>query len=179
MTLATAGWELITRPSDLLIRRWNWKAAVSSSIIRAMIFFFANLTAGWRAAMGAMLAEYIYRAISSGFYGAMTQQFSQVEPEWQAALGTMVILPVCSHSVEFVLHYFRHTPHLRTSIIASMCFTFISTLFSFYAMRRGTMVVGANSVSLIEDFRAMPRIIGGFLAVLPLWAWRSLRSLAA
>jgi hypothetical protein len=57
---------------ESLVRRWNWKAAFMSAFIRAWIFFFANLTAGWRAAAGAMLAEYIFRGITSRFYGALT-----------------------------------------------------------------------------------------------------------
>jgi hypothetical protein len=179
MTLGTALLDFIRRPVDLLVRRWNWKAAFSSSLIRAMIFFFANLTAGWRAALGAMAAEYFFRALTSGFYGAMTQHFSLVEPEWQAAAGAMLLLPVLSHSLEFVVHWLRHTPHLKASIISSMSFTVISTLFNFYAMRRGTMVVGKDTPSLVEDLRAMPRVIAGFVSVLPLWAWRSLRGLNA
>lgn len=179
MTLGAALLDLITRPVDLLVRRWNWKAAFSSSLVRAMIFFFANLTAGWRAALGAMAAEYFFRALTSGFYGAMTQHFSLVEPEWQAAAGAMVVLPVLSHSMEFALHWMRHTPHLRTSIVSSMSFTVVSTLFNFYAMRRGALVVGKNSPSLAADFRRMPGIVAGFVAVVPLWAWRSLRGLAA
>lgn len=75
-----------------------------------------------------------------------------------------------------MLHGLRHTPHLKASIISSVIFTIISTLFNFYAMRRGTMAVGLGCASLGEDLRAMPRVIGGFLAVLPLWVWRSLRS---
>jgi len=66
--LPTALVQLITRPADLLVRRWNWKSAASSSLIRAMIFFFADVTAGWRAALGAVVAEYCYRALTSGFY---------------------------------------------------------------------------------------------------------------
>ena len=77
------------------------------------------------------------------------------------------------------MHWLRHTPHLKTSIISSLTFTVFSTLFNFYAMRRGTMVVGENSASVIDDLRALPRVIAGFLAVVPLWAWRSLRSLDA
>lgn len=176
MTLAAALLDFVTRPVDLLIRRWNWKAAFSSALVRALIFFFANLTAGWRAALGAMAAEYCFRALTSGFYGAMTQHFSLVEPEWQAAAGAMLVLPVVSHSLEFLLHWLRHTPHLKASIVSSLCFTVLSTLFNFYAMRRGTMIVGADSPSLLEDLRNMPRVIGGFVCVVPLWAWRALRS---
>ncbi|MGA2716464.1 MAG: hypothetical protein ABSG41_25495 [Bryobacteraceae bacterium] len=175
MTLYTALVQLITRPVDLLVRRWNWKSAASSSLVRAMIFFFANLTAGWRAALGAMAAEYCYRALTSGFYGAMTQHLSLVEPEWQGAIAAMLLLPLSSHSMEFVVHWLRHTPHLGTSIVSSLCFTAISTLFNTYAMRRGLMVVGKNGASIAEDLRAMPRVIAGFLAFLPLLAWRSIR----
>jgi len=176
MTLGTALFQLVTRPGELLIRRWNWKAAFFSSLIRGIIFLLANLTSGWRAAVGAMLAEWCYRAITSGFYGAMTQTLAEVEPEWEAAVAAMVLLPLSSHTLEFLVHWLRHTPHLKASIISSMSFTVVSTLFNFYAMRRGTMVVGKDAVSIGADMRALPRVIGGFLAVVPLWAWRSLRS---
>jgi hypothetical protein len=164
---------------ETLVRRWNWKAAFMSALVRAWIFFFANLTAGWRAAAGAMLAEYAYRGITSGFYGALTQNFSRVQPAWQAALAALIILPLSSHSLEFLVHWLRHTPHLKTSIIASVCFTLLSTLFHWYAMRRGAMIVGENAESLGADMCRMPRIIGSFLACGPLFVWRLLRSRTA
>jgi hypothetical protein len=175
MKLGTVLLELLTKPGELLLRRWNWKAAFFSSLVRGIIFLLANLTAGWRAAVGAMLAEWCYRVVTSGFYGAMTQRLSETEPEWQGAAAAMILLPLSSHSLEFLLHWLRHTPHLRASIISSMSFTVISTLFNYYAMRRGTMVVGANASSIGDDMRALPRVIGGFVSVLPLWIWRSLR----
>jgi hypothetical protein len=67
MTIHELMFGLITRPVDLVVRRWNWKAALFSSLTRGIIFLAANLTAGWRAAVGAMLAEWIYRALTSGF----------------------------------------------------------------------------------------------------------------
>ena len=42
---------------------WNWKSALYSSVLRGLIFFFANLTAGLHAAEGAMLAEFVFRAL--------------------------------------------------------------------------------------------------------------------
>src|SRR5271165_4178983 len=166
MTLYEALLGLVTRPVDLVVRRWNWKAAFFSSLVRGIIFLIANITAGWRAAVGAMLAEWIFRALTSGFYGAVTQVLGETEPEWHGAVGAMILLPVVSHSLEFMVHWLRHTPHLKVSIISSMAFTVVSTLFNFYAMRRGTMVVGRNGASLGQDMRAMPRVIGGFLAVI-------------
>ncbi len=143
--------------------------------MRGLIFFFANASAGWRAAEGAMLAEHCYRAVTSGFYGAMTQHISEAPPEWAAALCAMIVLPLSSHSLEFLVHWLRHTPHLRASIISSMTFTVFSTLFNFYAMRRGAMVVGENAASIGDDLRAMPRMIAGFVSAGPLWAWRAIR----
>jgi hypothetical protein len=175
MTLKQALFSLATKPVDLLVRRWNWKAAFFSSLIRGIIFFLANLRSGWHAAIGAMLAEWCYRALTSGFYGAMTQTLGEIEPEWQGAVAAMVLLPISSHALEFMVHWLRHTPHLKAGIISSICFTIISTLFNFYAMRRGAMVVGKNSPTIGQDLRAMPRVIGGFLAVIPLWVMRSVR----
>jgi len=128
-----------------------------------------------RAAFGAMAAEWMYRAIASGFYGAITQHISEVEPEWEAAVCLIILLPLSSHSIEFLVHWLRHTPDLKTSIVSSISFTVISTLFNFYAMRRGAMVVGANAASIAADLRAMPRVIAGFVAAGPLWLWRSVR----
>lgn len=177
MTVGSAFSSLLKRPGDLFVGRWNWKASLSSSLIRGGIFFFANFRSGWHAAVGAMVAEYSYRAITSGFCGALTQHFSEVDPEWQGAVCAMILLPLSSHSIEFVVHWLRQTPHLKTSIIASVSFTVISTLFNYYAMRRGAMTVGANSASMLADLRAMPRMIVSFVMAAPLWAFRSLRRL--
>ena len=145
-----------------------------SSSTRAILFFCANLTAGWRAATGAMLAEFIFRATTAGFYGALTQNFRRVAPPWQAGLTVMILLPLSSHSLEFTLHWLRHTPKLAASIITSVIFTAISTLFNWYAMRKGALVVGSGSQSMGRDLLAMPRIIGQFCVVVPLYCWRQL-----
>ena len=91
MTLRGALNELIANPRRVLIEKWNWKAAILSATLRATLFLCANLTAGWRAATGAMLAEFLFAAALSGFYGAITQLFSEAEPPWAAALAVAVI----------------------------------------------------------------------------------------
>jgi hypothetical protein len=166
--------QLIRDPVGVLVRKWNWKCALFSSLTRSWIFFFANLTAGWRAAVGALFAELIFRGITSGFYGALTQNFREVEPPWLGALAVMILLPLTSHSLELLVHWLRHTPKLFTSIVSSVCFTVISTLFNWYAMKKGAMVVGGEGQSIGRDMRAMPRIIGSFIAAPPLFVWRGL-----
>jgi len=167
--------ELAGDPVGLLVRRWNWKSALLSSLFRAAIFFAANWTAGWRAAVAAMSVEFLYRGISAGIFGALTQAFREAQPVWLAACTAMVLLPLCSHSIEFAIHFFRGTPKLITSIVSSVIFTALSTLFNLYAMRRNVLIVGSEAGSLASDFRAIPRVLGGFLAVVPLALWRMLR----
>lgn len=163
-TVGAAVRRLVTHPLDTFIRHWNWKAALTSAIIRSSIFFSANLTAGKRAAFAAMIAEFLFRAATTGFYGAFTQAFRRVEPAWKASLIVMLGLPVFSHILEFTLHFLRGTPNLKASIGASIVFTVLSSLFNLYVMRRGALIVGAESDSLWRDFARMPWLVGGFLA---------------
>ena len=164
-----------TNPGEVLIRQWNWKSAVFSSILRALIFLIANLTAGWRSAAGAMAAEFLFRAVISGFYGSLIQAFRNAEPAWIATLTMLILLPFISHSLELAMHLARGTPKLLSSVIASVAFTEIASLFNLYAMRRGALVVGAEAPSIGADLRRVPRLIAGFIAAGPLFIFRYLR----
>ena len=161
-------------PVELFIRRWNWKSALFSALFRGGIFFAVNLKAGWRAAVGAMLAEFAWRTATSGGWGAVTQMLRKVKPQWQAVLGSMLFVPAVSHSIEFTIHYTRGTPMLARSIFVSICFTQISNLFNLYAMHKGALIVGVGARPLGEDMRRVPSLIGGFLLVLPRMAGRAL-----
>jgi len=153
--------------------RWNYKSALFSSVLRALIFLAANARFGLRAATGAMLAEFIYRALTAGFYGAMTQSCRKIQPPWKGTLAALTLVPLFTHSIEFTIHYLRGTPNLKGSMIASVCFTILSTSFNLFAMRRGTLVSGREAKSIGEDMLALPRLIGGFLSSGPLWIWRT------
>lgn len=175
MTVADVLADIWSRPGEHLLRRWNWKSAVTSALIRGVLFFSTNLTSGWKAAAGAMIAEFIYRTAISGFYGSVTQSFRHAEPAWAAGLFVMVVLPLTSHTIEFAVHYFRGTPQLLPSIIASVTFTIFATMFNYYAMRRGVLVVDEGRGSMLDDFKAMPRVLGGFLLAGPAALWRVAR----
>ena len=155
---------LVRHPIDRIVRRWNWKAAVLSSALRSSLFFSANLSAGLDAAYAAMLTEFVFRGITSGFYGGLTESFRHATPHWLASAAVMVILPICTHTTEFVVHWFRGTERLAASLTLSVAFTVISTLFNLFAMRRGVFIVGEGRGSLLADLRQMPRLIVMFLA---------------
>lgn len=157
-TLDQVFWNLWRNPGELLVRRWNWKSALYSSLCRSSLFFAVNLSAGWNAALLAMGAEFAYRSVSAGFYGALTQSFRHVEPRWQGMVAAMVVLVGLSHSIEFGIHWMRGTPNLLGSIAASCCFTVISTAFNLHAMRRGVLVTGTGGHGLLTDLRLLPTI---------------------
>ena len=177
MTIAGVLRDFCPNLRSTFIPRWNWKSAFLSSLVRGLLFFCANITAGWHAAIGAMFAECCYRGISAGFYGALTQSFSKAEPAWAATLLPLILLPLASHSIEFAVHFLRHTPNLALSLISSVSFTVLSTLFHLYVMKRGALIVGSGAKSLAEDMSLMPRLVFGFIVAGPLAAIRSVQRL--
>jgi hypothetical protein len=169
-TVAGALRRIVRDPIGQLLRKWNWKSALTSSLFRAPIFFFANLSAGRKAAVGAFLSELVLRSATSGFYGSLTESIRDAEPAWLAALTAVLLMPLVNHSLELLVHWLRSTPRLLHSIVASVCFTAISTLFNLYVMRRGALIVGKERQSFAQDMRCMPRLLIGFLAAGPLAA---------
>ena len=159
--------QLLREPMKYLLHRWNWKSAVLSSLLRASLFFATNLAAGWPAAMAAMKTELVFRAITSGFYGALTEAFREAEPPWAAAATVMLLLPVANHSLELFVHWMRGTQKLLPSILASVILTAFSTLFNFYVMRRGVLIVGAGRHSLGKDLLHLPRLVVDFVTWVP------------
>ena len=166
VTLQQALLRTLQNPGKYLLQRWNWKSALLSSILRAALFFFTNLAAGVPSAIAALQTELIFRGITSGFYGALTEMFLDVSPAWKAALTVMILLPLANHSVELLVHWIRGTHNLFSSISASVVLTAFSTLFNFYVMRRGALIVGAGRHSLGADLRRLPRLTLDFLALL-------------
>jgi hypothetical protein len=161
-SLACVLYDLARHPHEQLVRRWNWKSAVLSSLFRSSLFFAANLSAGPDAAQAAFLTELAYRGVTAGFYGALTQAFRDARPAWAGMVAAMILLPGVSHLLEFVIHWFRGTPNLTESLALSVAFTALSTSFNLFAMRRGALTVGGGSSPLLRDLRQMPVLLCAF-----------------
>jgi hypothetical protein len=150
---------IVCHPWYALGLRWNYKAAVLSSVLRASLFGAVNISAGADAALAAMTTELCFRFATSGFYGAMTQAFRRVEPVRAGTIAAIIVLPLVAHSLEFLVHWWRGTAVLGASITASVAFTALSTTFNLFAMRHGTLIVGRGRRSLLSDLAAMPRLM--------------------
>lgn len=168
---------LFRSPSQKLLRQWNWKAALLSSLFRAILFFFANLGAGLPAALAAMLREFCFRSAASGFYGALTESFRLAQPRWLATLVVLVLLPLANHSGELLVHWYLGTARLKASILTSVAFTVLSTSFNLFAMRRGVLITGKTRQSLAQDFACLPRLALSFCCSLARLPWQALKGL--
>ncbi|HXG90351.1 MAG TPA: hypothetical protein VNJ02_18655 [Vicinamibacterales bacterium] len=156
--------ELVRHPVEHLLRKWNYKSAITSSVTRGVLFFVANLSSGQAAAIAAMSTEFCFRFVTAGFYGALTQTFRRVDPPRVGTIAAIIVLPAIAHSLEWAVHAWRGTANLGWSIALSLCFTAFSTAFNLFAMRHGALVVGEqDSRSFFDDLRAMPRLVVAFV----------------
>ncbi|HKV40198.1 MAG TPA: hypothetical protein VJX67_13375 [Blastocatellia bacterium] len=162
---------LVRCPGDLLWRKWNWKAALLSTMIRGSIFFWVNMAVGFRAAVSALATEIAFRPFIAGFYGAITESFRSVSPNWAGTLAVMLVLPAVNHGIELVAHFAGRTPRLGASVLASASFSALSGLFNLFAMRRGVFIVGEGSRPFLNDLKRIPFVAAAFLIAGPRLAW--------
>jgi hypothetical protein len=148
-------------------RLWNWKSALLSAVMRAMVFLAINWTSGQKAAWTAMGVEFGYRILTSGFYGSLIQRFRKVEPAWKANLYVILLLPVVNQGLDLWVHWLNGTPKLAASVMASAAITVWAALFNLYAMRRGALVTGQDARPLKEDLRQLPVLVAEFFLIVP------------
>jgi hypothetical protein len=146
----------VVREPVWIVRHWNWKSAILSSMCRATIFFAANIPAGLAAAFGALGVELGYRVLAAGVYGALTERCGQITPARSGLFAALVIIPGLAHTVEYGVHALAGTPRLGAGMIGSVAFSCITTAFNLFAMRRGAFIVGHGRSSLISDLRRLP-----------------------
>lgn len=171
--------NLARHPMDTLVWRWNWKAAVLSALLRAPIFFFTYFfkKEGLKIAIGAAVAQSVFRFIFGGINGAIIQSFSKVEPAWHAVLTIPLILAAFSHLMEFIVQtiYDAQTgvDSMKSAITISIIISVISAVFNLFAMRRGALLVRDESKqSLWRDLKRMPWIVFEFISFPLVWTRR-------
>ena len=164
---------LVRHPVEMLVWRWNWKAAVFSGVLRSMIYLFTHLKEGWKAAVGAMSVEFFFRLIVSGASGSLVQAFHNAAPVWLATLCVMIMLPAVSHTIEFTLHTLNGDVNKGKAIVISVTFSIISAIFNLFAMRRDTLLVKDDRAQTLgQDLVQMPKIVAEFMFYPLVWLWR-------
>jgi len=174
--------NLLSHPGQI-ISRWNWKSAVLGAVLRSSFYFTVYQASGekWLVVLTAVIVEFASRFITTGIAGAIVQSFRRATPFWLANLIVSVSLPAFSHTVEFIVHYAQErylydifaastdSVARRRTFAISVLFSVVSALFNLFAMKHGVLLVGAGeeTQSLGSDIKKMPRMIGEFVAFLP------------
>jgi hypothetical protein len=165
-----------------LITRWNWKGVLLAVFIRASIYLvtYTIRHEPWTVIITAMAFEAVSRFLTTGIGGALVQSFRKAEPLWLVNLIVSILLPVFSHTVEYLTHYTQETyfsdmfaasqnSGRQNTFPISVLFSVVSVLFNLYAMRRGTLLVGAGeeTQTLGKDLKNIPALAYDFIGVLP------------
>ncbi len=167
--------DLLRHPGRYFLRGWNTKAAALSALYRAVIFFVTTLKAGVGAALAALTIEAAFRVVASGFYGVVAQAMRNARPIWLSALIVTFALPALIQVLEAFVHIQAGTPHLWRGIIVSTIAAGLSSLFMWFAMRRGAFLVGEEARPFSEDLRRYPALLAEFLWAGPRWLWQAVR----
>lgn len=164
---------IFRHPLEMIIRRWNWKAAALSGIMRGAIYFFTHISLGWRAAISAMSAEFLFRIFNSGATSSIGQALRSAQPQWAANIVVMVMFPAYAHIVEYLLHTLNGDKNVNKSIVFSIIFSALSAIFNLFALRRGVLLVkDEEEETFWSDLKKMPRIFVEFISYPFIWLCR-------
>jgi hypothetical protein len=73
--------------------------------------------------------------------------------------------------LDYLAHYYTGMQHMRMSLILTGLLSVLSSLFSFYVMEHGVLLVGNQSEPLASDLRRIPALIAGFVVAGPRCIW--------
>jgi len=153
---------------------WNWKSAILSVMLRVPVFAIATMHHGPEAVAGAALTEAAVCAINAGWYAAVVQVVRNRKPVWLVAIVISLIVPLSGQIIEYAIHVWHDTPHRVIAVIVSSVLGAIASLFNWYAMKHGSMLVGGERSSFGSDLRRIPLLLGRFFLVGPRWLGRRL-----
>ncbi len=164
-------------PLNLLVL-WNWKSALLSVLLRVPVFAAATVQRGAEAVVAAVLTEAAVCAFNAGCYAAVVQVLRNRKPVWLVATVIAAVLPAIGQIIEYAVHTWHRTPHRVIAVIISSVLSAISSLFNWYAMKQGTLLVGDERSSFSADLRRLPLLIGRFLLLGPRWLSRRMGGMA-
>jgi hypothetical protein len=157
-----------------VLRLWNWKSAILSVMLRVPVFAIATMRRGPEAVAGAILTETAVCAINAGWYAAIVQILRNRKPVWLVVTVISVIVPLSGQVIEYAIHAWHETPHRVAAVVVSTVLGAIASLFNWYAMKHGQMLVGGERSSFASDLRSMPVLLFRFFLLAPRWVGKQL-----
>ena len=168
-------WLGLFREPRLFIKYWNYKGAILSSAFRAPIFLVTYLMAreSLKLALTAAAVQLVFRFLFAGLTGYIIQSFRRVEPPWKAIVSILLVVPLVSHVLEYIVQaafvsITATNDYTDKAIVRSVCLSIFSSLFALFIMRRNVLIVGeSGSKSLFSDVKRIPMLVVEFLGFIP------------
>jgi hypothetical protein len=142
---------------------WNWKCALLSATARSIVYLIALTHTGPRGSLSIVLVEMAYVTLTAGLYAGMQQKALGLRNRLLGNLIVVVGVPGVAQFLDWLTHRIAGAPVPNRAILGVCLFTLLSALFHLHVMRRGAFLTNRHGLSLIEDFRRMPRLIAGFV----------------
>ena len=155
-----------------MIVLWNWKSAILSIMLRVPVFAVAAARQGLEATAAAIVMEALVCGFNAGCCAAIVQVVRHRKQVWLTALFISVGLPALGQVIEYEVHAWRGTPHRTIAVMVSTFLSGISSLFNWYAMKQGTLLMGDEGRSLSHDVSRIPKLVGDLLLIGPRWLIR-------
>jgi hypothetical protein len=143
---------------------WNWKCALLSATARSIVYLAALLRTGRHGVLSIVLVEMVYVTLTAGIYAGMQQKALGLHNRLAGNLIVVLCVPGLAQLLDWLAHRVVGAAVPNRTILAVCIFTLTSALFHLHVMRRGAFLTNRRGLSLIEDFRRMPRLIAGFIA---------------
>ena len=132
-------------------------------MLRAPIFLITYLVGkeSIKLALGAALAQFIFRFFFAGVGGALIQSFRRVEPPWKALFTILLVVPLdqphfrVSRPVRLRIFNGNHRPHGRSDRSLDLCFDYFGFIyFIYYAPQRDDCRRDGKQISVSAILRA-------------------------
>lgn len=141
---------------------WNWKCALLSATARSLVYLAAMAHAGFRSSLAVVLVEIAYVTLTAGVYAGLQQKALGLR---RRALGNMIVVlgvPGLAQLLDWTAHHLTGAGVTGRATIMVSLFAVVSALFHLHVMRNGAFLTGTGR-SLFDDFRRVPRLMGGFV----------------
>lgn len=138
-------------------------AGARSTVYLVAMLRSAHNQAG-ASALSVVLVEMAYVTITAGIYAGMQQRALSFRSRVLGNLTVVFVVPGLAQLLDWLAHRAAGATAPAKATIAVCVFTVISALFHLHVMRRGAFLTGRHGRSLRDDFRRMPRLVGGFVA---------------
>jgi hypothetical protein len=133
-----------------------------SATARSVVYLAAMAHNGRHGALLDVLVEVSYVTITAGVYAGMQQNALRLRSRVLGNLIVVLGVPGVAQTLDWFTHRLTHTAATRGTMQAVSSFAVLSALFHLHVMRNDGFLTGQGH-SLLDDFRRVPRFVGGFV----------------